>query len=71
MFQHLKIFEMPLPGYLGFLPFALECFVMYVTAASMLKLLKRQPQETAFLLPEYAGKEINKMQDGSHSHTAP
>ena len=23
-----KIFEMPVPGYLGFLPFALECFVM-------------------------------------------
>jgi hypothetical protein len=28
MFQSLKIFEMPAPGYLGFLPFALECFVM-------------------------------------------
>ena len=27
--QSLKIFAMPLPGYLGFLPFALECFVMY------------------------------------------
>jgi hypothetical protein len=25
-----KIFEMPLPGYLGFSPFALECFTMYV-----------------------------------------
>jgi hypothetical protein len=25
-----KIFEMPLPGYLGFPPFALECFTMYV-----------------------------------------
>jgi hypothetical protein len=33
MFQQLKIFEMPAPGYLGFLPFSLECFVMYVTAA--------------------------------------
>jgi len=33
MFQGWKIFEMPIPGYLGFLPFALECFVMYVTAA--------------------------------------
>lgn len=32
IFQHTKIFEMPLPGYLGFLPFALECFAMYVTA---------------------------------------
>jgi hypothetical protein len=30
--QQWKIFEMPAPGYLGFLPFALECFVMYVTA---------------------------------------
>lgn len=32
IFQNMKIFEMPVPGYLGFLPFALECFVMYVTA---------------------------------------
>lgn len=29
MFQHWKIFEMPLPGFLGFPAFALECFVMY------------------------------------------
>lgn len=33
MFQDVKIFEMPAPGYLGFLPFALECFVMYVSAS--------------------------------------
>jgi len=38
MFQGWKIFAMPAPGYLGFLPFALECFVMYVTAAWLLKL---------------------------------
>lgn len=38
MFQDWKIFEMPIPGYLGFLPFALECFVMYVTAAWLLRL---------------------------------
>ena len=31
--QQTKIFEMPAPGYLGFLPFALECFTIYVTAA--------------------------------------
>ncbi len=31
--QGSKIFEMPVVGYLGFLPFALECFVMYVTAS--------------------------------------
>jgi hypothetical protein len=30
--QQSKIFEMPAPGYLGFLPFAVECFVMYVSA---------------------------------------
>ena len=30
--QDWKIFEMPIPGFLGFLPFALECFVMYTTA---------------------------------------
>ena len=28
--EHWKIFEMPLPGYFGFPPFALECFTMYV-----------------------------------------
>jgi len=28
--QQVKIFEMPLPGYLGFPPFAVECFTMYV-----------------------------------------
>jgi hypothetical protein len=38
MFQQWKIFAMPAPGYLGFLPFALECFVMYVTAAWLLRL---------------------------------
>jgi hypothetical protein len=39
MFQHWKIFEMPAPGYLGFLPFALECFVMYITAAWVLRVM--------------------------------
>jgi len=29
LWQDAKIFEMPLPGYLGFPSFALECFVMY------------------------------------------
>lgn len=41
MFQQLKIFEMPAPGFLGFLPFALECFVMYVTAAWLVGWVKR------------------------------
>jgi len=41
MFQEIKIFEMPMPGYLGFMPFALECFVMYVSAAWLVGWLKR------------------------------
>jgi hypothetical protein len=41
MFQNTKIFEMPAPGFLGFLPFALECFTMYVTAAGLIGWIKR------------------------------
>jgi len=41
MFQQWKIFEMPAPGYLGFLPFAMECFTMYVAAAWLAGWLKR------------------------------
>lgn len=41
MFQEWKIFEMPAPGFLGFLPFALECFVMYVSAAAALGVRER------------------------------
>ena len=36
MFQQWKILEMPAPGYLGFIPFALECHVMYIFAAGTL-----------------------------------
>ena len=36
LFQQAKIFEMPASGYLGFPPFALECFVMYVSASALL-----------------------------------
>ena len=41
MFQRWKVFAMPAPGFLGFLPFALECFVMYVTAAWLVGWVKR------------------------------
>ncbi len=37
MFQQWKVFEMPAPGYLGFPPFAVECFTIYTFAAGMLK----------------------------------
>jgi hypothetical protein len=41
--QNEKIFEMPALGYLGFLPFALECFVMYTFAAGLLGWEKPAP----------------------------
>lgn len=34
IFENVKLFEMPLPGYLGFPAFALECFTMYVFVRS-------------------------------------
>jgi hypothetical protein len=37
--ENVKIFEMPLPGYLGFPPFALECFTMYVFVRLMFRRL--------------------------------
>ncbi len=37
MAQNWKIFEIPIPGYLGFFPFAVECFTMYVTASWILR----------------------------------
>jgi hypothetical protein len=39
--EHLKIFEMPVPGYLGFPAFALECFTMYVFVRRMFTQLGR------------------------------
>ncbi len=33
-FEELKIFEMPLPGYLGFAPFAVECAVVWACLSS-------------------------------------
>jgi hypothetical protein len=40
--EHVKIFEMPLPGYLGFPAFALECFTMYVSARLAITTLGRR-----------------------------
>ncbi|HTV57821.1 MAG TPA: hypothetical protein VMJ93_03025 [Verrucomicrobiae bacterium] len=36
-----KLFEMPVAGFLWFLPFSLECFVMYVTASWLAGWLRR------------------------------
>jgi hypothetical protein len=35
-FGNVKIFEMPVLGYLGFPPFAIECWVMYIFIRSVL-----------------------------------
>jgi len=49
MFQRWKIFAMPAPGYLGFLPFALECSVMVVFARWLVEKIR------ARLLPAARG----------------
>lgn len=53
--QGKKIFEMPVLGYLGFLPFALECFVMYYFAAWILRWEKPvQPRANTEAQPQRA-----------------
>ncbi len=42
--QAWKIFEMPLPGYLGFPPFAIECFTMYVFVRALYASLTSERQ---------------------------
>ena len=41
--ENLKLFEMPLPGYLGFPAFAVECFTMYVLVRTVLAFDRRRP----------------------------
>jgi hypothetical protein len=41
--EHVKIFEMPLPGYLGFPAFGVECFTMYVFVRAVAVWLMRLP----------------------------
>ena len=47
--ENLKIFEMPVPGYLGFPAFALECFTMYVFLRAAIGRLV--PAAAAFMHP--------------------
>jgi hypothetical protein len=63
MFQERKIFEMPAPGFLGFLPFALECFVMYVTAAWLLRLHSWVSAATEMLTAQAADCENGMAND--------
>ncbi len=47
MFQDAKIFEMPLAGYLGFPPFAIECFAMYAFISTEIRRLVGEAPATA------------------------
>ncbi len=48
-FGNIKIFEMPVLGYLGFPPFAVECWVIYIFLRSLLKLALRESDGEIFL----------------------
>ena len=48
--EQLKIFEMPVPGYLGFPAFAIECFTMYVFVRAIVVRLK----------PDATGPELDR-----------
>ena len=43
VWQEWKLFAMPLPGYLGFPPFAVECFVLFSFLAPLLSALAGKP----------------------------
>jgi hypothetical protein len=58
-FGNLKIFEMPVLGFLGFPPFTVECWVMYVFIRSLLTPGRRRQHEeptTIWLMPPEASK---------------
>jgi len=48
-FGKFKIFEMPVLGYLGFPPFAVECWVMYIFLRSLLKPAAHESDGEIFL----------------------
>jgi hypothetical protein len=48
-FGNFKIFEMPVLGYLGFPPFAVECWVIYIFVRSLLQPHKRTQGSEIFL----------------------
>jgi hypothetical protein len=52
MAQHWKIFEMPAPGFAGFPPFAIECFVMFETLRTVWRRLKAPKREARFARSE-------------------
>lgn len=49
-FGNLKIFEMPVLGFLGFPPFAVECWVMYIFLRSLLQTVARETNSSEIYL---------------------
>jgi hypothetical protein len=58
--EHLKIFEMPLPGYFGFPAFALECFTMYVFVRALCR-----------RVPGFAALVLGRSANGRSAHVEP
>ncbi|MBI4467319.1 MAG: hypothetical protein HY656_07830 [Acidobacteria bacterium] len=61
IFQKVKMFEMPLLGYLGFPPFAVECFALWSVAWGEMRRLRGEPQMrqgTASAVPEGGQKKV-------------
>ena len=50
-FGNIRIFEMPVLGYLGFPPFAVECWVIYIFVRSLLQPNKRTQGSEILLRP--------------------
>jgi hypothetical protein len=66
--EQVKIFEMPLPGYLGFPAFALECFTMYVfVRAVMVRVFGLQLSGEG--APWAAGADAGRGSAAGHGHT--
>jgi hypothetical protein len=68
---NVKVFEMPVLGYLGFPPFAIECWVMYIFCRS---LLSQKPLPVAGIWVEDLSGRVGKIffgmtKDDPRSHT--
>lgn len=63
--ENLKIFEMPVPGYLGFPAFALECFTMYVFARALV--VQSFPSVAPHLAYPIAGTPLSGEGSGRYS----
>jgi hypothetical protein len=66
--EQVKIFEMPLPGYLGFPAFALECFAMYVCVRAVIVRVFRLRLNAEGTSPT-AGADTGGRPPGAHGHT--